>query len=81
MPDTWLAGGRTCRRVCGVTVVDELRHRHPRLAVLGQDRVAKRPHVTVEIDLADAEAAKSRHPRYVPDCSRGNRTGTRRMTP
>ena len=37
------------------------------------------PYVTIDVDLADAEAAKDRFPRYVPDVPL-RRTGTVRGT-
>ena len=74
--DKWLVGGRACAVVSGAWSLSS-NSAEPEHGGLGWaidpegDVVAttsgQRPYATVEIDLADVEAAKSRYPRYVPD--------------
>jgi N-carbamoylputrescine amidase len=74
--DKWLAGGRTCAVVSGAWCLSsnsaEPEHGGLGWVVDPEGAVAATttcdaPWVTVELDLADAEAAKSRYPRYVAE--------------
>lgn len=74
--DKWLAGGRVCAVLSGAWSLssNSAQPEHGGLgwAVNPEGEVVattsrQRPHVTVDIDLADTDAAKSRYPRYVPD--------------
>ncbi len=74
--DTWLAGGRTCAVLSGAWSMssNSAQPEHGGLgwAIDPEGEVVattsrERPFVTVDIDLADADAAKERYPRYVPD--------------
>src|SRR3712207_1883651 len=73
--DRWLAGGRTAAIVAGAYAISS-NHADERFGgrgwivdpdgdVLAVTSAAK-PFVTVEIDLAAADAAKRTYPRYVP---------------
>ena len=74
--DKWLAGGRTCAVVSGAWSLSS-NSAEPEHGGLGWvidpegDVVAvtsrKRPWVTVDLDLEQADAAKSLYPRYVPE--------------
>ncbi len=74
--DRWLAGGRVCALVSGAWSLSsnsaEPQHGGLGWAIDPEGEVLattspERPYVTVDVDLADADAAKSRYPRYVPD--------------
>lgn len=89
-PDKWLAGGRTCAVVSGAWSLSS-NSAEPEHGGLGWaidpegDVVAstsrKRPWVTVELDLGEADAAKSRYPRYVPDLTDHGDARERRTRP
>ena len=74
--DKWLAGGRTCAVVSGAWSLssNSAEPEHGGLGwVVDPDGVVvattsrDQPWCTVEVDLAQAEAAKSTYPRYVPE--------------
>ena len=76
--DKWLAGGRACAVVSGAWSLSsnsaEPEHGGGGWAIDPEGEVVAttsrdRPWVTVELDLADADAAKQRYPRYVPELS------------
>jgi N-carbamoylputrescine amidase len=74
--DKWLAGGRACAVVSGAWSLSsnsgEPQHGGLGWAIDPEGEVVattsgRHPYATVEIDLADVDAAKGRYPRYVPD--------------
>lgn len=74
--EKWLAGGRTCAVVSGAWSLSsnsaEPEHGGLGWAVDPEGVVVAttsrdRPWVTVEVDLAEVDAAKERYPRYVPE--------------
>jgi N-carbamoylputrescine amidase len=74
--DKWLAGGRACAVVSGAWSLssNSAQPEHGGLgwAVDPEGEVVavtsrERPWVTVELDVAAADAAKTRYPRYVPE--------------
>lgn len=74
--DKWLAGGRACAVVSGAWSLSsnsaEREHGGLGWAIDPEGEVVattsrERPWVTVELDLVEADAAKSRYPRYVPE--------------
>ncbi len=74
--DKWLAGGRTCAVVSGAWSLSS-NSAEPEHGGLGwvidpegevvASTSSERPWVTVDLDLEQADAAKSRYPRYVPE--------------
>jgi N-carbamoylputrescine amidase len=74
--DKWLAGGRACAVVSGAWSLssNSAQPEHGGLgwAVDPEGEVVavtsrERPWVTVELDVAAVDAAKTRYPRYVPE--------------
>ena len=74
--DKWLAGGRVCAVVSGAWSLSsnsaEPEHGGLGWAVDPEGEVVattsrSRPWVSVDVDVADADAAKARYPRYVPE--------------
>jgi N-carbamoylputrescine amidase len=74
--DKWLAGGRTCAVVSGAWSLSsnsaQAEHGGLGWAIDPEGDVvattsSERPWVTVELDVDEAAAAKSRYPRYVPE--------------
>lgn len=72
----WLAGGRTCAVVSGAWSLSsnsaEPEHGGVGWAIDPEGEVVattsgQHPYATVDLDLTDADAAKDRYPRYVPE--------------